>query len=52
VGLASDQTSRKVLPHRVSISMDSAFSVEALEEGFATHGVVQIYSLIEEPLQR
>lgn len=37
-----DWASRKILSHRVSISMDSAFCVEALEEAIERFGVPQI----------
>ncbi len=39
-----DWASRKVLAHRVSISMDSAFCLEALEEAFAKYGQPQIFN--------
>lgn len=37
-----DWASRKILAHRVSISMDAAFCVEALEEAIARFGLPQI----------
>ena len=39
-----DWASRKVLSHRVSISMDASFCVEALEEAFSTHGKPEIFN--------
>ena len=39
-----DWASRKVLSHRVSISMDTAFCVEALEEAFARYGQPEIFN--------
>ena len=39
-----DWASRKVLAHRVSISMDTAFCLEALEEAFAKHGQPEIFN--------
>lgn len=39
-----DWASRKVLAHRVSISMDTAFCLEALEEAFARHGRPEIFN--------
>lgn len=39
-----DWASRKVLAHRVSISMDTAFCIEALEEAFATYGQPEIFN--------
>src|ERR1017187_6080834 len=39
-----DWDSRKVLAHRVSISMDTAFCVEALEEAFAKYGQPEIFN--------
>jgi putative transposase len=39
-----DWASRKVLAHRVSISMETAFCLEALEEAFAKHGQPQIFN--------
>jgi putative transposase len=39
-----DWASRKVLSHRVSISMDTAFCVEALEEAFAKYGQPEIFN--------
>ena len=33
-----DWASRRVLSHRVSISMDASFCVEALEEAFSKYG--------------
>ena len=37
-----DWASRRVLSHRVSISMDASFCLEALEEAFAKHGQPEI----------
>lgn len=39
-----DWASRRVLAHRVSITMDTAFCVEALEEAFAKHGRPEIFN--------
>lgn len=39
-----DWASRKVLSHRVSITMESDFCVEALEEALATHGKPEIFN--------
>jgi putative transposase len=39
-----DWASRKVLSHRVSISMDASFCVEALAEAFAKHGQPEIFN--------
>ena len=39
-----DWASRRVLSHRVSISMDAAFCVEALEEAFAKYGKPEIFN--------
>ena len=39
-----DWASRKVLAHRVSISMDTAFCIEALEEAFAKYGQPEIFN--------
>ena len=39
-----DWASRKVLSHRVSISMDTAFCLEALEEAFARYGQPEIFN--------
>ena len=39
-----DWASRKVLSHRVSISMDTAFCVEALEEAFARYGQPEFFN--------
>ena len=39
-----DWASRKVLSHRVSISMDTAFCLEALEEAFAKYGQPEIFN--------
>ena len=36
--------SRRVLSHRVSISMDASFCVEALEEAFAKYGKPEIFN--------
>jgi putative transposase len=36
--------SRRVLPHRVSITMEAAFCVEALEEALAKHGRPGIFN--------
>ena len=37
-----DWASRKVLAHRVSITMDTSFCIEALEEAFARYGLPEI----------
>jgi len=39
-----DWASRRVLAHRVSISMDVSFCIEALEEAFARHGQPEIFN--------
>jgi len=39
-----DWASRRVLAHRVSISMDTSFCIEALEEAFAKHGRPEIFN--------
>ena len=39
-----DWASRRVLSHRVSISMDTAFCVEALEEAFSKYGQPEIFN--------
>ena len=39
-----DWASRRVLSHRVSISMDTAFRVEALDEAFAKYGQPEIFN--------
>jgi len=39
-----DWASRRVLAHRVSISMDASFCVEALEEAFAKYGQPEIFN--------
>lgn len=39
-----DWASRKVLAHRVSISMDAAFCLEALEEALAKYGQPEIFN--------
>jgi putative transposase len=39
-----DVASRRVLAHRVSITMEAAFCVEALEEALARHGVPEIFN--------
>ena len=39
-----DWASRRVLAHRVSITMDTAFCIEALEEAFAKHGRPEIFN--------
>src|SRR5260221_7801825 len=39
-----DWASRRVLSHRVSISMDTAFCLEALEEAFTRHGQPEIFN--------
>ena len=39
-----DWASRKVLAHRVSISMDTSFCLEALEEAFAKYGQPEIFN--------
>jgi putative transposase len=37
-----DWASRKVLAHRISISLDTGFCVEALEEAFSRYGLPDI----------
>lgn len=39
-----DVASRRVLSHRVSITMEAAFCVEALEEALAKHGKPEIFN--------
>ena len=39
-----DVASRRVLSHRVSITMEAAFCVEALEEAMAKHGKPEIFN--------
>jgi putative transposase len=39
-----DVASRRVLAHRVSIGMEAAFCVEALEEALAKHGRPEIFN--------
>ena len=39
-----DWASRRVLSHRVSISMDAAFCVEALQEALAKYGKPEIFN--------
>ena len=39
-----DWASRRVLAHRVSISMDTSFCLAALEEAFARHGRPEIFN--------
>jgi len=39
-----DWASRRVLAHRVSISLDTSFCLAALEEAFARHGRPQIFN--------
>jgi len=39
-----DWASRKILSHRVSISMDTAFCIEALEEALEHHGQPEIFN--------
>src|SRR5450631_1852177 len=39
-----DWSSRRVLSHRVSISMDASFCVDALEEAFAKYGQPEIFN--------
>src|ERR1700730_7750475 len=39
-----DWASRRVLAHRVSISMDAAFCLEALEEAFTKYGQPEIFN--------
>ena len=39
-----DWASRRVLSHRVSISMDASFCVEALEEAFSKYGQPEIFN--------
>jgi putative transposase len=39
-----DWASRRVLAHRVSISMDTSFCIEALEEAFAKYGKPEIFN--------
>ena len=39
-----DWASRRVLSHRVSISMDASFCVEALEEALARYGQPEIFN--------
>ena len=39
-----DWASRKILSHRISISMDTAFCLEALEEAFERYGQPEIFN--------
>ena len=39
-----DWASRRVLAHRISISMDTSFCLEALEEAFAKYGQPEIFN--------
>lgn len=39
-----DWASRKILAHRISISMDTAFCLEALEEAFERYGQPEIFN--------
>ncbi|MDP1069010.1 DDE-type integrase/transposase/recombinase, partial [Klebsiella pneumoniae] len=39
-----DWASRRVLAHRVSISMDTTFCLEALEEAFERHGKPEVFN--------
>jgi putative transposase len=39
-----DWASRRVLSHRISISMDTSFCLEALEEAFAKYGQPEIFN--------
>jgi len=39
-----DWASRRVLAHRVSITMDTAFCIEVLEDAFAKHGRPEIFN--------
>jgi putative transposase len=39
-----DWASRRVLAHRVSISMDASFCIEAVEEAFAKYGKPEIFN--------
>jgi putative transposase len=39
-----DWASRRVLAHRVSITMDAAFCIEALEDAFTRHGRPEIFN--------
>ncbi len=39
-----DVASRRVLSHHVSITMEAAFCVEALEEALAKHGKPEIFN--------
>ncbi len=39
-----DWASRRVLAHRVSITMDTGFCIEALQEAFARHGQPEIFN--------
>ena len=39
-----DWASRKVLSHRISITMDTAFCLEALEEAIARYGIPEIFN--------
>ncbi|MDP1340388.1 DDE-type integrase/transposase/recombinase, partial [Klebsiella variicola] len=40
----ADWASRRVLAHRVSISMDTTFCLEALEEAFERHGKPEVFN--------
>jgi putative transposase len=39
-----DWASRKILSHRVSISMDATFCIDALEDALANHGTPEIFN--------
>ena len=41
-----DWFSRKVLPHRISNTVDTDFCVEALEEAIAVYGAPEIFNTI------
>ena len=41
-----DVFSRRVLAHRVSITMEATFCVEALEEALARHGRPEIFNTV------
>lgn len=40
----ADWFSRRVLSHRVSITMEAEFCIEALEEALAKHGKPEIFN--------
>ena len=42
-----DVASRRVLAHRVSITMEAGFCVEALEEALARHGKPEIFNTVQ-----